>query len=171
MLTDVVQHIQTANTIVVLDPNGRTANVHTLDNVADIASFLPHHDSGFKTTEKDIETDFQGPTPSRANYTTLKPSQDEAEDLSRRTGDISVYSYYYRCIGLWRTVLTVSILVIFTFASNYPRFWIKWYSENPSTRYPQFVGVYIVLAFVASFSQGAMIWYRALRSDTSVSLS
>jgi ATP-binding cassette subfamily C (CFTR/MRP) protein 1 len=49
----------------------------------------------------------------------VKP--DDEMDLTRRTGDMAVYKYYYKSIGPWISFLFVIITLVYCFVSNFPR--------------------------------------------------
>lgn len=95
-----------------------------------------------------------------SNFKSASPSahQEDLQDLARRTGDTSVYMYYYKSIGPRRTLCALGIIGAYVFASNFPRYWIQWYTNDPESRFATFLGVYFMLVVVASMSQGAIIW-------------
>lgn len=148
-----------ADSIIVLDRTTKTAKTQTSD-VLTTMDIMPSTFESFENEAKsyDAMVSSKKSTSEKANNAVDGASQEDLKDLARRTGDSSLYLYYYQAIGLPRTLGACFILAVFTFTANFPRFWLQWYTDDPVPRFPIFIGVYLMLVVVASLSLGAMIW-------------
>lgn len=149
-----------ADNIIMLDPKDKTAKTYKIKDptVSDTLPSFSGVPEGRTEADDAVPTSKDFSSSSNAKNVVNGATQEDLEDLARRTGDTSVYLYYYRSIGLARTMMALLILAVFTFASNFPRFWLQWYTDDPVPRFAVFIGVYVMLVLVASLSQGAMIW-------------
>jgi ATP-binding cassette, subfamily C (CFTR/MRP), member 1 len=159
LVTHGLSHASLADRLILIDPEAKNAKMHTFEEFSKlhIMALKPSNSNGAAGSGKTTPKDEIGGT-RKADNAVKTASQEDAEDLARRTGDTAVYRYYYNAIGLVRTLGACSILAIFTFTSNFPRYWIQWYTDDPIPRFAVFIGVYVMLVVVASLSQGAMIW-------------
>jgi ATP-binding cassette subfamily C (CFTR/MRP) protein 1 len=111
----------------------------------------------------------------KKSSTVQGPTSEQFADLSRRTGDTSVYLYYLKSIGFRYSVLAAAIILSHLFAVNFPRIfhfanlcliyantfaeiWLKWYAEGTISSSGTFIGVYVLLVALAIGGKGAMIW-------------
>lgn len=49
------------------------------------------------------------------------PSEEQTQDLTRRTGDLAIYRYYFSYIGFQDGLLLLSVLAVCVFALKFPR--------------------------------------------------
>lgn len=75
---------------------------------------------------------------------------DDADDgASRRTGDVAVYKYYIRAIGIFPTLVFVFCICAYIFCQSFPTIWLNWWAaanaENPFTRLGYYLGIYAML--------------------------
>jgi len=59
--------------------------------------------------------------PQTASQAVRGPSANDVSDLTRRTGDIAVYMYYFRSAGYWALAIFISFTAVFVFTSYFPR--------------------------------------------------
>jgi ATP-binding cassette subfamily C (CFTR/MRP) protein 1 len=110
---------------------------------------------------------------------------DQQKDLTRRTGDVQVYKYYFKSIG-WRHITALfALMVVAEFCLYFPRkqnpssflsflgsslqdaeLWVKWWAEadtnNPRHQTALYYGVYIMLGVVGlCFAAGSVLWVSA----------
>lgn len=163
LVTHSLRHASMADRVILVDPEKKDAKIYTSTEFSKlrITGLEPAVSKGAESSSEGEDTS----KPKDETGAARKPdsavkvaSQEDGEDLARRTGDAAAYHYYYRAIGLARTLAACFILAIFTFTSNFPRYWIQWYTDNSVSRYAVFIGVYVMFVVVATLSQGAMIW-------------
>ncbi|CAH0043540.1 unnamed protein product [Clonostachys solani] len=101
----------------------------------------------------DADTPADTPGPSAPAIDPEDLSKKEAEDdLTRKTGDIRLYFYYFRSVG-WAvtTVLFVSCAV-FSWSAQFPTLWLKWWSDangENTTMYMTVYGMFCVICLLA----------------------
>jgi len=83
------------------------------------------------------------------------PSANDIEDLTRRTGDISVYKYYFASIGWKLTSGLVLTVAINTLASSFPQVWLKWFTDGTVKGVPLFASFYAVFVITSLLMSGA----------------
>lgn len=154
-----VRHASKAAIVIVLDPKAKTAKAYGTNDSGGLDTLPGVSESEEEKTGADYAaSSLQNASSVNAKNAVKGATQEDLQDLARRTGDTSVYLYYYRSIGFTRTLMAFLIIAVFIFASNFPRFWLQWYTDDPIPRFAVFIGVYVMLVLVASLSQGAMIW-------------
>ncbi|KAK8091117.1 multidrug resistance protein [Apiospora phragmitis] len=123
-----VHYISMADYVLVFDPNARTIHAQSPDDLSRLGllSILPEGSGASKDPDSNAKT---SAISGKTNNATQEATQEDLEDLARRTGDTSLYI-----------------------------FWIQWYTDDPAPRVLIFTGVYVMLVVVVSLSQGAMIW-------------
>ncbi|KAL2005900.1 hypothetical protein VTN00DRAFT_10393 [Thermoascus crustaceus] len=109
LVTHSVCHLSLADHIVVLGPDGGIMEQGSFQNDSQTSP-------GKKMIKAPIDVDFG--------------------ELSRRTGDVAVFSYYLKAIEVW----------------------LKWFTENNRQQPGRFIRIYVLLAVAASVSQDVMIW-------------
>ncbi|RAH61586.1 multidrug resistance protein MDR [Aspergillus piperis CBS 112811] len=81
----------------------------------------------------------------------------DADDMNRKTGDLSIYAYYLRAAGPWHVSIYFVSLIVGVFCSQFPNLWVQWWGEEnartPFGRLALYISVYAVLAAV-----GAALW-------------
>ncbi len=85
-----------------------------------------------------------------------------ANDLSRRTGDTSLYSYYLKSVNLRDCIIYLSLASAFTFAHYFPQVWLKWWAEsetsNPGAKTRMYFGVYAMFGVIGLALLGICFW-------------
>ena len=89
--------------------------------------------------------------------------QEAAEDISRRTGDLAVYSHYLGTIGKANFFTLVACTSLYSFCVSFPQVWLKWWTEEGGAHLWFYVGGYASLAFVAWASTSFMMWCTVIR--------
>ena len=110
-----------ADNIVVIAQNGRVAEYGTFDNLrAQGGYFNSELVRRFKADEeRDGQSEmFAG---EKCRNAVEAPTSDDLVDLTRRTGDTSIYGYYFKSIG-WRLGLSFACLTTArAFGLQFPR--------------------------------------------------
>jgi len=72
-----------------------------------------------KEKEKEAETDTSTPSSETACV------QDREDNMSRRTGDIQIYLYYVKAVGVVATLVFVAAIVGFIFCVSFPSKYLR----------------------------------------------
>ncbi|MCJ1311333.1 hypothetical protein MMC25_005004 [Agyrium rufum] len=82
----------------------------------------------------------------------------EAIDMSRQTGDLTVYRYYFRSVGAWPLFLFFAFLFIHVFSQAFSQIWLKWWTDINGGQIPLYISVYFLLAVVYLVGDGGYSW-------------
>lgn len=143
-----------ADSIIILNADGTLAKQTTFKELQSDDVFLREIRTSEQGEEQD-KTIQQGLILPQLSDDT---EDEDLKDLSRQTGDISVYKYFFKHVSLNSTVLYFSVSVIQAFACVFPQVILKWWSDRGGKLDVQYIVPYILLA-VASMCFGAVaIW-------------
>lgn len=110
-----------ADKIIVLSSEGRVSQQGTYEQLRSESGFV----RGLSFEERRVAGDLKGnQKPHDASTTTRSaqgPTQEQIQDLSRRTGDFSIYRYYFRSIKKSSSIYFISSNVIYAFCYGYLR--------------------------------------------------
>ncbi|KAG8161209.1 hypothetical protein KVR01_009473 [Diaporthe batatas] len=141
-----------ADHIISLDGTGMGCEQGSFDKLTDSGGYV----SRSLTSSADVKHE-PGPAASAAaepSADALLSSEialvDDPEDgASRRTGDVAVYKYYIRAIGITPTLVFVFCICAYIFCQSFPTIWLNWWAaanaENPFTRLGYYLGIYAML--------------------------
>jgi ATP-binding cassette subfamily C (CFTR/MRP) protein 1 len=125
--TDVttVRHLPLADNIIVLDKDGKAIEQGTFDALRARDGFvgrLTLHPEilGVDPGSRETEDSSSVKAPPTAPKVLLGPSANDMADLTRQTGDVSVYKYYLKSIG-WKIGLANAMgSLVYMFGSKFP---------------------------------------------------
>ncbi|TIC97218.1 Canalicular multispecific organic anion transporter 1 [Colletotrichum higginsianum] len=151
-------HFHLADSLVILD-NGTVAYQGTWAGLTqDPEHVLKLHIDGTEknVTEEDPQVD--------KNILSQSIKVDEAvSDLSRATGDASLYGYYLRAVGLRNFLLLLVCTSSYSFFITFPQYWLQKWTAAPASQTMFYVGGYIIVSFLAwAFTNGSM-WSTHIR--------
>ncbi|KAL4804621.1 putative multidrug resistance-associated protein [Aspergillus unguis] len=100
--------------------------------------------------------------PSKKTITEKSPSTTAIDNLTRRDGSWSIYSYYARKAGLKRVGLFAACFLAYGFTTQFTTIWLDWWSSanetQPSSDLGKWLGVYTTIVLLAILSLGAGCW-------------
>ncbi|PYH46216.1 P-loop containing nucleoside triphosphate hydrolase protein [Aspergillus saccharolyticus JOP 1030-1] len=143
MATHSDHHLRFGDSILILDLSGRIqeqGSVESLDLASQVHPFATEPSPGTSESRPDDENK----PVSTKKVETL--TVDDIADISRRTGDAAVYTYYLKAIGWRSTLVACVIIIVHTFSSIFPQIWLELFTNNNGKNAAQFIGVYVVLA-------------------------
>ncbi|KAK1986922.1 P-loop containing nucleoside triphosphate hydrolase protein [Colletotrichum cereale] len=89
-------------------------------------------------------------------------------DLSRGTGDISLYGYYLQAIGLRNFTILLTCTSLYSVFITLPQYWLQKWTAAPPTQTMFYVGGYLILSLLAwTFTNGSMWSTHILLAPTS----
>ena len=104
-----VRHLPISDKVIVLDSNGCISEQGPFEALREQEGFVSKilQDNNFERRNRVEDADASKKGPSAAAKKSVQgPSAEKYADLTRRTGDTSVYKYYFASIG-WRLALIV----------------------------------------------------------------
>ena len=83
-------------------------------------------------------------------------------DVNKRTGDLSIYSFYARSVG-WLAVVTFLIAICgYVFCISFPQIWLGWWATAnlaaPNQRLGYYLGIYAMLGILGLASLVISCW-------------
>ncbi|KPM40571.1 hypothetical protein AK830_g5983 [Neonectria ditissima] len=161
-----VTHFKLADWLVILD-NGKITYQGTNSDLKENPSHV------MKVCLKrvpDASTVDQPQANKRAQSQSLQVAEAQS-DLSRATGDFSLYGYYLRAVGL-RNFLTLLLCTsCYSFFVTFPQFWLQKWTEAPASQTRFYIGGYLILSLLAWLStNGSMSAPLSFFSSTDIGI-
>ncbi|KAJ6187634.1 hypothetical protein N7519_002542 [Penicillium mononematosum] len=87
---------------------------------------------------------------------------DQHTDLSRRTGDWTVYRFYFQNIGWPLLSIFLACCVLFILGLSFPQIWLQWWTsaneQHPNEHVYYWLGVYAALSFFSLLTTFIGTW-------------
>ncbi|KAL7898266.1 multidrug resistance-associated protein [Trichoderma sp. SZMC 28014] len=148
LVTNSAQHFHLADEILVLE-KGRIISRGSWDELRNNLSTLSKFT--FAQTAERLETI------SNAAKLVPKPSIDIENDLYRKTGDFSLYSYYIKSAGFRNVALLLGLTIVYSFSITYPQYWVKFWTEGSPSDSTYYMIGYVLLAVTAWVTTNGMM--------------
>ncbi|KAG9838787.1 putative ABC transporter, partial [Aureobasidium melanogenum] len=91
------------------------------------------------------------------------PSKEDKDDLARRTGDWSIYKYYFSNFHKRHLAMFVAFSVGAAFSSRFSQIWLNWWTADDDSNLGLYLTVYAVLALVQTCSSNLNMWVVFLK--------
>ncbi|ETS83861.1 hypothetical protein PFICI_05737 [Pestalotiopsis fici W106-1] len=155
LITHATQHLSLADHFIILGDRGQIAKQGSRENLRVEAGY-----SGKTTLGRDEKVDGtkhenqvgnreKGRDESQAPP---KQRQSSMQDIVLKTGDTTLYGYYFGAIGLSRLLLLSGALTLYATFSGVIPYWLRWMAENRGDNMWLFTSVYFALALGAFLS-------------------
>ncbi|KAK5999293.1 hypothetical protein QM012_005618 [Aureobasidium pullulans] len=90
-------------------------------------------------------------------------SSDLVSDLTRSTGDLGLYAYYFQSTG-WRSLIAfLAVAGTAAFAENFSQIWLKWWAADNGQQLTKYLPVYAGFLLVAMLSGPIYLWIMLLQ--------
>ncbi|OHF02462.1 hypothetical protein CORC01_02157 [Colletotrichum orchidophilum] len=83
---------------------------------------------------------------------------EAASDLSRVTGDISLYSYYLQAVGLRNFLILVACTSTYSFFVTFPQYWLQKWTDAPLSQTTFYIGGYLFSSLLAWVATSGTVW-------------
>ena len=87
---------------------------------------------------------------------------NDVSDLTRKTGDIAVYKYYFQSVSVFGIFCFIGSTALFVFTQFFPQYWLVWWTEANGHQTARYISVYIVLAMASCFFRACLMWWVLL---------
>ncbi|MCJ1413888.1 hypothetical protein MMC32_000213 [Xylographa parallela] len=159
MASNSVQHLSIADHVVVLGTNGRITQQGSFEELNAVEGYVQslslEKQEPSAILKHDIET---VPLIMPDAFINLPPA-----DGDRRTGDMSLYTYYIQTVGIPQSIFFVGLLSLYVFFLSFPAIWVQWWAAandvNPNHKLGMYLGVYACLAAGAMISVVISCWH------------
>ncbi|KAM4056985.1 ABC transporter [Hirsutella rhossiliensis] len=156
LATHTLDFLQDAQHIIILD-NGRISSQGSIDELGDSLSQLIHQETNQKPSSSVTSSSSSEIKLGTSVKPAAKAEAEDVEDLSRRTGDLSLYLYYFRSIG-WNGSSTFHLPL-----TPKAEIWLKWWTEandgHAEASAWAYYGVYVTLLCVWVAFVGINCWF------------
>ncbi|CDM37008.1 hypothetical protein DTO013E5_7172 [Penicillium roqueforti] len=158
LVTHSVRHLNIADQVIVLTREGKVREVLSGQDIQKKKTDTATSDYDVAGAE-DVAS---APQPSSKPRPKIKaPGPDDA-DLTRQTGDMAVYAYYFRSFGWPRTFGFIACTALFTFATTFQQIWLQWWTNVNGGYIGKYMSVYVVLAVAAMLSRCLTFWWALI---------
>ncbi|KAF3012251.1 hypothetical protein E8E14_011229 [Neopestalotiopsis sp. 37M] len=79
-------------------------------------------------------------------------------DLSRATGDYSLYGYYLRSAGVRNCFTLLVCTLAYSFFITFPQYWLQKWTEAPPSQTLFYVGGYLIMSLLAWTATNGSMW-------------
>ncbi|OJJ03355.1 hypothetical protein ASPVEDRAFT_133501 [Aspergillus versicolor CBS 583.65] len=142
--THSVQHVKQADHVIIMEPGGTILKQGTPSSVNLVSA--DDEESGYEMIDDDDDANHRGdPHPLGPETGEQMEEEREGEEPLRKTGDIRLYSYYFRMLG-WEvtTVIAVSC-ALFAFSAKFPTVRLNWWSDAETQHPGQQTSMYMIV--------------------------
>ncbi|MCJ1282186.1 hypothetical protein MMC26_001509 [Xylographa opegraphella] len=159
MASNSVQHLSIADHVIVLGTNGRITQQGSFEELNSVEGYVQslslEKQEPSAILKHDIET---VPLIMPDALINLSPA-----DGDRRTGDMSLYTYYIQTVGIPQSIFFVGLLSLYVFFLSFPAIWVQWWAAandiEPNYKLGMYLGVYACLAAGAMISVVISCWH------------
>jgi ATP-binding cassette subfamily C (CFTR/MRP) protein 1 len=88
---------------------------------------------------------------------------DDQLDVDSRPGDISVYRYYLRSVGVSNMLALLTCTALYSFFSIFPHYWIKWWTEAGAGKDVFYMLGYLLSSTIAWASTSGTLWINFIK--------
>ncbi|AEO64833.1 uncharacterized protein THITE_2142635 [Thermothielavioides terrestris NRRL 8126] len=93
----------------------------------------------------------------------LQIKQEAQADLARRTGDMGLYRYYFRFVGLFNLALLSVCTLSYSVFITFPQHWLKLWTESSGQSQVFYVCGFLFLSLVSWTSTNGTMWSTVIR--------
>ncbi|KAJ3943699.1 uncharacterized protein N0V96_006629 [Colletotrichum fioriniae] len=83
---------------------------------------------------------------------------EAVSDLSRATGDISLYEYYFRAVGFQHILLLLACTSTYSFFVTFPQYWLQKWTEAPVSQTTFYICGYLISSLLAWIATSGTMW-------------
>lgn len=156
MLTCAVRHALEADHVIAMGTGGR---ITTQGRPESMLYLL--RSSSIPSNEATGEAKTAGTDPMTDVEPEITADQELQTELSRQTGDIRLYLYYFSSLGWVNSLGIIAADAIFAFCNVFPTVWIKWWSEaqleSPGRQMDMYMGIYGMFSLL-----GAIVFFAVV---------
>jgi ATP-binding cassette, subfamily C (CFTR/MRP), member 1 len=160
LITHSTRHFHLADHVAVLSKDGKIAQQGSFEKLREQEGYINNLLLG---TEQ-ITTDTK---PAAKAAEKKKPpikgvTANDVSDLTRKTGDVAVYKYYFRTISVFGTICFLGSTALFVFTQYFPQIWLVWWTEANGHETAKYISVYIILAVASWLFRAATLYWILL---------
>jgi ABC-type multidrug transport system fused ATPase/permease subunit len=161
LITHSSRHFHLADHIVVLGADGKVAQQGNFDQLREQEGYISNLVLGADQTRSEAKpAEKSGLKKKKPPIKTVTAT--DVSDLTRKTGDIAVYRYYFKSISPIGTFCFLASTALFVFTQFFPQIWLVWWTEANGHETAKFMSVYIILAVASWIFRAGTLWWILL---------
>ena len=150
-----------ADHIVVLE-NGRIVEQGSYESLTSSGGYV----ASLKLRETDESQKPSADNTTPVAFTADKKKSNEVKlnnDLTRQTGDFSIYKYYFKSTGWWNFGLFVAYVTLNSIFTALPTVWLNWWAgaANPGSDLGYWLGIYGLFTVLSC----VFVWFACFQSS------
>ena len=159
LITHSIRHFHLVDHVVVLTKDGKIAQNGSFEELREQEGYINNLLLG---TEQ-ITTDTKPAAKAAEKRPPIKGvTANDVSDLTRKTGDVAVYKYYFRPISVFGTICFLGTTALFVFTQYFPQIWLVWWTEANGHETAKYISVYITLAVASWLFRAATLYWILL---------
>ncbi|TDZ30378.1 ABC transporter atnG [Colletotrichum spinosum] len=79
-------------------------------------------------------------------------------DLSRATGDVSLYGYYLKAVGFGNFSILLVCTATYSFFITFPQYWLQKWTEAPASQTTFYITGYLIISFLSWVATNGSMW-------------
>jgi len=91
------------------------------------------------------------------------PTDEQKLDLTRQVGDLTVYRYYAKSVGVGYLFLFLAFCATYAFFSSFSQVWLKWWTNDNGARVAFWLTGFAVLAILSFFGNYGYLYVCLVR--------
>lgn len=156
LITHSIRHFHLVDHVVVLSKDGKIAQNGSFEELREQEGYINNLLLG---TEQ-ITTDTKPAAKAAEKRPPIKGvTANDVSDLTRKTGDVAVYKYYFRSISVFGTICFLGSTALFVFTQYFPQIWLVWWTEANGHETAKYISVYITLAVASWLFRAATLYW------------
>ncbi|KAI9738029.1 MAG: hypothetical protein M1818_005457 [Claussenomyces sp. TS43310] len=149
LITHATQHLPLADQIIVLGEDGKIAEQGSWDDLRTKAGYISR--VVLKEKHKYLERSHDDTEAKDTTWSSAaKKSDQNLQDLTRKTGDLTLYGYYFRAIGSYRLILLLSSTTSYSLFLGLMPYWLRRWAESGGQNKWYYSGIYFLLTLGAA---------------------
>lgn len=161
LVTHSTRHFHLADHIAVLSKDGKISQQGSFDDLKAqdgyIKSLLLDTSHGIEQAAPAVN-----PTSKKKRPAVKGVTPNDVTDLTRKTGDVAVYKYYFKSISKFGAACFLTCTALFVFTQFFPQIWLVWWTKANGHETGKFVSVYVVLAVASWFFRAGLLGWILL---------
>ncbi|KAJ5885116.1 hypothetical protein N7495_009626 [Penicillium taxi] len=146
MATNSVHHLPFADHIIAFNENGRVIENASYQHLMNANSHISTTSESSRPLNTTRASDF---VLDDETLQGLNIDEEQTDDLSRRTGDLTVYFFYFQTIGWPLLIIFLLCCVLFILSLSFPQIWLQWWTraneQHSNQRIWYWLGIYAAL--------------------------
>ncbi|KAF3000471.1 hypothetical protein E8E14_000532 [Neopestalotiopsis sp. 37M] len=155
LITHATQHLCLADQFIVLGERGQIVEQGSSEDLPAKASYFREATLGSGEKVDGTVYDNQAVDREKARGESQAPTnqrQSNMQDDVLKTGDITIYGYYFGAVGLSRLLFLSGALTLYAAFLGVIPYWLRWMAENKGDHMWFFTSIYFALALGAFLS-------------------